>query len=102
MVEIALGQTKQADLISAGDGDVFYDWTLKKGGATVAMMAAPDDWAITFDGVVTVPVRADAIGDYRLFVALDKSNDPGFLTTAEYEFEVVCIDGEVRIAPVSN
>jgi hypothetical protein len=100
MVKIAFGQTKQADLVSAGFGDVLYDWQLQKGGATVATMAAPDDWIVTPTGVVTVPVDVSAIGACALNVNLDKSSDPGFLTTATYEFEVVCIDGEIRIAPV--
>jgi hypothetical protein len=113
MVKIALGQTKQADAY-AGDqtaGSVPGEWTVYNGvigGLSVIESAngsgstSASGWVFSSDGTTFVPVNPSFIGTKTIIFVTDTPapEEPGMYLADIWELEVVCIDGEIRIAPV--
>lgn len=118
MVKIALGQTKQADAVSSSGGhttgcvsypgSVTSHWTAFQGVTVLASELSPGAWVFD-NGTVTVPVGPSLIGvcqvvetlDYADHQCPDSDETSGSKFQQVWEFEVVCVDGEIRIHPVS-
>jgi hypothetical protein len=107
MVKIALGASGQADFVGTdcyptpfpgGHWEINGANTVEGDGGAIV-----DGWEGFEDGQVQVGISgANGNCTLRYYSEVPCEGTPGQYTIYIYEFEVVCVDGEIRIAPVSN